>query len=198
MKRVTMRRRRGPKAGGPIVVATLLGAAAIIALAWSAHAAPAFGAAAGTSSKAAPGTGVAAPAPPAQRTCTPGDLTVGVGGTGAYQGHATQEYTLTNRGGDACFLPGAPSTTLLFDDGSQQAAALGQFATSRVDLAPGESALVLVGTPGTCAGADPSRSRVARRLALGLTGGGSMHAQGVDLDVQCGQPSVLLVAAAGQ
>jgi len=197
MKRVTMRRRRGPSTAGPIVVATLLGAAAIIALGWAAHAAPAFGAGAGDSSKSASDTAAAAPASAAQRACTPGDLAIGVGGTGAYRGQATQEVTLTNRAADACFLPGAPSTTLVFDDGSQQAAALGQSATSRVDLAPGQSALELVGTPGTCTGAGPSRSKVATKLALGMPGGGSMHAEGAYLDVQCGQPSVLLVTAAG-
>ena len=197
MNRINRGRGRRSHGGAPAVIATLLTAAAIIALGWSAHPAPALGAATGVTSKASSGTAGAQPAAPAPRVCSPADLTIGVGATGAYQGHATQELTLTNRGGGACFLPGAPSTTLLFDDGSQQPTALGQFATSRVDLAPGQSAVVLVGAPGTCAGADPSRSRVARRVALGLPGGSSIQAQGVNLDVQCGQSSVLVVAAAG-
>ncbi len=193
MRRVNMRRGRRSSAAAPAVIATLLTVAAVVVFGGSALAASAIGAAAGIPLPAASGSAGAQPAAPAQRACSPADLAIGVGATGAYQGHATQELTLTNRAGDACFLPGAPSTAVLFDDGSQQATDPGQFATSRVDLAPGQSALLLVGTPGTCAGADPSHSRVATRMALGLSVGGSILAQGVNLDVQCGQSSVVLM-----
>ena|SRR5215472_7144657 len=191
MRRVNIRRRRHSRAGALAVLATLAAAAAVIAFGGSA--APALGGTTGAKPAGAPVPVAAQPAPAAQRACTPADVAVSVGGTGAFRGHATQELTITNNGSDACFLPGAPSTTLLFDDGSQQEAGQDEGATSRVDLAPGQTALVLVGTPGTCAGADESRSKVARRMVLGLPGGGSVHVQGTNLDAQCGQSTVLLV-----
>ncbi|HEY7200215.1 MAG TPA: DUF4232 domain-containing protein, partial [Candidatus Dormibacteraeota bacterium] len=120
------------------------------------------------------------------------DLQVTVGPAGAFHGSATQELTLTNRAADACFFPGAPSVGALFDDDSQQAADPGQFASSRADLQPGQSADLVLGTPGSCAGADSSRRRAATRVALGLTRGDTIEARGAYLDVQCGRPQVIL------
>lgn len=140
-----------------------------------------------------PGRAMAQPAAaPAARPCRAADLQVTVGGAGAYQGHATQEIRLTNGAGDACFLPGVPSSTLLFDDGSQESTDPGRFATSRADVQPGQSVEVLLGTPGTCAGAGPARSRVATRLRLQPAAGGSVDVPGIQLDVQCGPSSVVL------
>ncbi len=137
------------------------------------------------------GRAMVQPVSAATRSCRAADLQIVAGAAGAYQGQATQEIRLTNAAGDACFMPGAPTTTLLFDDGSQQGASLGQFATSRVDLQPGQSALMLVGTPGACAGAGSSRSRVATSMALGLADGARVQVQGVYLDSQCGPPSIV-------
>lgn len=195
MNRVSDRRSRLSGARVLAVATTLLAAAAIGAFGWWVQPASGGSSAAGVQSKAAVGVAMAPQAAQAARPCSPADLQFAVGGAGAYRGSATQELTLTNRAGDACFVPGAPSIRLLFGDGSQQVADPGQFATSRADLQPGQSAFLLVGTPGTCASADPSRSRVATRMALGLTEAGSIQLQGVYLDVQCGQASVVLFAA---
>lgn len=176
------------------VATSVLAVGSISAFGWGLVSASPGSSAAGVQSEAATGTGtaMARPAPQAGRPCSAADLQVSVGGAGAYRGSATQELRLTNRATNACFIPGAPSIEMLFADGSQQGADPGQFATSRVDLQPGQSALLLVGAPGTCASADPSRSKVATRMALALTGGGASQAQGAYLDVQCGGSSVLL------
>src|SRR5262245_18219814 len=150
--------------------------------------------AAAATTAAASGTATATgAATAAARPCSLADLAVIVGGTGAYQGYATQELTFTNHAADACIIPGAPSMSVLLDDGSQQGIGPGQFASSRIDLQPGQSTLMLVGTPSACVGAGPSRSRVATRMALSLPAGGSVQVQGIDLDVQCGQSSVVLL-----
>jgi len=184
------RRRRWPARVLP-AAAALLGTGALAAIvfglapaaAGTADSGPAKGA---TASVAVP------PAPLAARPCTAPDLQVTVGPAGAFHGSATQELTLTNRAPDACFFPGVPSVGAVFDDDSQQAADPGQFASSRADLQPGQSAELLLGTPGSCAGADSSRRRAATRVALGLTRGDSVQARGASLDVQCGRPQVLL------
>jgi hypothetical protein len=131
----------------------------------------------------------------ATRPCRAADLQIAVGAAGAYQGNATQEITLTNDGGDACFMPGAPTATLLFDDGSQQGASRAPFANSRIDLQPGQSARMLVGTPGTCSGAGSSRSRVATQIALGLANGARVQLHGAYVDSQCGAPSIVQLDA---
>lgn len=195
MNRVKAWRRRLSGAGVLAVATPLLAALAVTAFAWGLDPASELSSAVGVPWIATTGTPLAQPASQAGRPCSLTDLGVTAGGAGAYRGSATQEVRLTNRAGEACFIPGAPSMTLLFDDGSQQGVVPGQFATSRVDFQPGRSALLLVGVPGTCAGADPSQSKVATRMTLGLPTGGSIQVQGVYLDVQCGQSSVILLAA---
>ena len=194
MNRINHRRRRLPGAGALPVATALVAAVAIIAFGRALHTASASGSPAGVPSTATTGTAMAQQASQAGRPCSAADLTVTIGGAGAYRGHATQEITLTNHAGEACFIPGAPTTTLLFDDGSQQGTDPGEFASARIDLQPGQSALLLVGAPGTCAGAGPSHSRVSTRLALGLPVGGPVPVGGIDLDVQCGPSSIVLLA----
>ncbi len=195
MNRVDDWRRRLAGARVLAVAAPLLAAVAISAYAWEPDPASDGGSAGGVPWTATAGAAMTQLAAQAARPCSPADLGVTVGAAGAYRGSATQELILTNRAQDACFIPGAPSTTLLFDDGGQQVTAPGQFAATRIDFQPGQSAVLLVGAPGTCSSADPSRSKVATRMALGLPVGGSIQVQGVYLDVQCGQSSVVLLAA---
>lgn len=175
--------------------ATLLGAGAIGAFVMGLVPVAAGSEDTGGQSKGVTGSVVVQPAQPvpqAARPCTAPDLQVTVGPAGAFHGSATQELVLTNRGADACFLPGAPSVGAVFDDDSQQVADPGQFASSRADLQSGQSAELLLGTPGSCAGADSSRRRAATRVALGLTRGDTIQARGTYLDVQCGRPQVVL------
>jgi hypothetical protein len=189
-----MHRRRDPRlaaAGTLSVTIAILAAGVVAALAWGPVPAAAGSAGAGGKSTAAAGAVVAAPAPRAGRACSAADLQVTVGSAGAYHGSATQELTLTNRAPDACFIPGAPSVRAMLDDGSRHGADPGRFGSSRADLQPGQSAVLLIGTPATCSGADSTRRQVATRMALGL-GGGTLQAGGAYLDLQCGQPSVVL------
>jgi hypothetical protein len=190
-----MHRSRDPRlahAGALAVTTVVLAAGVVAALAWGSVPVTAGSVDASGKSIAASRGAVAPPAPRAARACSPADLQVTVGAAGAYHGTATQELILTNRAADACFIPGAPSIGAVLGDGSRQSADPGRFASSRADLRPGQSAELLVGTPATCAGADPARSRVATRMALGLAGGAALQAGGARLDLQCGRPSVVL------
>ncbi len=59
----------------------------------------------------------------------------------------------------------------------------------RVDLAPGQSATVLIGTPAVCAGA--GQPAVASSVRLTLADGESVTVAGTLIDTRCGAPAVI-------
>lgn len=142
----------------------------------------------------------AAAAPVAVRglhACAAGDLQIVAGAAGAYRGQATQEVRLTNIGADACHLPGFPSVQLLPAGEAPQTVgasdAAPHLATERVDLAPGNEVVMLLGTPGFCEAANGVQRKVSKRLQLALPGGGVKALDGVHVDTLCGRATVLKV-----
>lgn len=127
--------------------------------------------------------------------CAAADLRVVAGPAGAYRGQATQEIRLTNIGADACHLVGFPGTQLQPAGAAPQTVgasdAAPQLANARVDLAPGEEAVMLLGTPGSCEAANKPQRNAARRVQLALPGGGVKVLDGVYIDTLCGRATVM-------
>jgi uncharacterized protein DUF4232 len=129
--------------------------------------------------------------PPAYKACRAVDLAVVVGPSGAYEGHATQEISLVNRASDVCSLTGVAAMVLYLDAGGQIPVAAGAFGNTGVDMAPGQTVITLIGTPGTCAGAG-SHPQIGSQLNLNLPSGDVVSADGVWVNVECGRPTVIL------
>jgi hypothetical protein len=131
----------------------------------------------------------------AQRACADADLQIAVGHKGARRGFATQEITLTNRSASACFLNGVPEVQLLPSTGGAQTLGVHPNASSsvqeRADLAPGDTASVLIGTPGSCDAATGPQRNVHSRVKVNSPGGGSRALDGVYVDTLCGNAAVL-------
>jgi hypothetical protein len=144
-----------------------------------------------------PAAVTAAPAPVAagSHPCASGELQIVAGASGAYHGQATQEVRLTNIGAEACHMAGFPGLQLLPADAAPQAVgaseAAAHLATGRVDLAPGDEVVLLLGTPGVCEAANKPDRKVSKRLQLALPGGGSKLLDGVHIDTLCGRATVV-------
>ncbi len=140
---------------------------------------------------AAPG----AHAAPAARLCAAADVQVSAGPAGAWRGQATQEIRIQNTGSEACALHGFPGLQLQPASEAPQTVGASeqapQLASSRIELAPGEEAIVLLGTPGSCEAANKPERRVSRRLQLALAGGGVKALDGIHIDTLCGRATVL-------
>jgi hypothetical protein len=124
----------------------------------------------------------------AARACGAADLDVAAGVAGAFQGLATQELTLRDRAADACFLAGAPQVVLP-NAGARSSVSPGQFAATRLDLASGSSAGLVVGTPTGCSG--PGQPVVATSVQLTLPAGGVVTVAGTRVDTECGSATVV-------
>ena len=142
--------------------------------------------------------GLALAAPAAQaaaRACAAADLQVSAGPAGAYHGQATQEIRLANTGGEACQLPGFPGVQLQPANEAPQTVGASelapQLASTRLDLDPGEEAILLLGTPGSCEAATRPQRKVSKRLQLALPGGGVKSVDGVHIDTLCGRATVM-------
>lgn len=128
-----------------------------------------------------PGQEAPAPTPAVgAHPCRAAELRIVVGAVGAYRQEVTQALELRNSGADACFLSGVPRVLL---SGADEVSA-GSFATERVDLVPGQAALLLIGAPATCAGA--GQPRIASALQLTLPDGEVVSAAGTRVDTECG------------
>jgi hypothetical protein len=140
-------------------------------------------------------TPAAAHAAPAARACAAADVHVTAGPSGAYRGQATQEIRIANTSSDACHLPGFPGVQLQPDNEAPQTAGASelapQLASARLELAPGEEAIVLLGTPGSCEAANGPARKVSKRLQLALPGGGVKALDGVHIDTLCGRATVM-------
>jgi hypothetical protein len=131
----------------------------------------------------------------ASHPCAGAELQIVAGASGAYHGQATQEVRLTNIGAEACHMAGLPNLQLLPANEAPQAVgaseAAAQLATSRIDLAPGDEAVLLLGTPGVCEAANKPDRKVSKRLQLALPGGGLKLLDGVHVDTLCGRATVV-------
>jgi hypothetical protein len=129
----------------------------------------------------------------AGRACRAADLDIAAGVSGAFQGLATQELTLRDRAADPCFLAGAPQVVLP-NAGVRSRVGPGQFAATRLDLASGSSAGLVVGTPAGCAGS--GQPVVATSVLLTLPAGESVTVGGTRIDTECGAATVVNFGAA--
>jgi hypothetical protein len=127
--------------------------------------------------------------------CGARDLKIAAGAAGAWRGQATQEVRITNTGTEACYLTGFPSAQLQPAGEAPQAVGASdtapQLANERIDLAPGDEAALLLGTPGSCAAAAKPQRNASRRMQLALPGGGVKVLDGVYIDTLCGRATVL-------
>jgi hypothetical protein len=134
-------------------------------------------------------------APGAARACAAADVQVSAGPAGAWRGQATQEIRIANTGSEACTLSGFPAVQLQPANEAPQTVGASeqapQLAATRVDLAPGEEAMVLLGTPGTCEAANRPQRKVSKRMQLALPGGGVKILDGVHVDTLCGRATVM-------
>jgi hypothetical protein len=141
------------------------------------------------------GLAPAAQAAPGARACAAADVRITAGPAGAWRGQATQEIRIANTGSEACHLPGFPGVQLQPGDEAPQTVGASeqapQLASSRLDLAPGEEAIVLLGTPGSCEAANGPQRKVSKRLQLALAGGGVKAVDGVHIDTLCGRATVM-------
>jgi hypothetical protein len=132
---------------------------------------------------------------PAARACAAADVQVTAGPAGAYRGQATQEIRIANTGSEACHLPGFPGVQLQPANEAPQTVGASelapQLASTPLELAPGEEAIVLLGTPGSCEAANGPARKVSRRLQLALPGGGVKALDGVHIDTLCGRATVM-------
>jgi hypothetical protein len=127
--------------------------------------------------------------------CAGADLRIVAGAAGAYRGQATQEIRLSNIGASACHLVGFPNVQLLPANEAPQTVAASdvapQLINERVDLAPGDEVMLLIGTPGVCEAANKPERKVSKRVQLALPGGGSKVLDGVHVDTLCGRATVV-------
>jgi len=137
----------------------------------------------------------AAQAAPGVRACAAADVKVTAGQAGAWRGQATQEIRIANTGLEACHLPGFPTVQLQPTNEAPQTVGASEQApelqSTRLELAPGEEIVVLLGTPGTCEAANRPERKVSKRLQLALPGGGLKTVDGVHVDTLCGRATVM-------
>lgn len=135
------------------------------------------------------GFATATPEPAASEACTADQLHVAWLKAGGYQGNATETLELATTSGTACYLPGAPQLSVTFlASGAREAVDSGQFSSQRVDIQPGQAALLLFGSPASCA-ATPD---VVSTVSVSIPGSGVIAVSGLDLDVACAPPTLLL------
>jgi hypothetical protein len=136
-----------------------------------------------------------AQAAPGARACTSADVKLSAGPAGAWRGQATQEIRIANAGSETCHLPGFPGVQLQPSNEAPQTVGASdqapQLASTRIELAPGQEAIVLLGTPGSCEAANRPERKVAKRLQLALPGGGTKVLDGVYVDTLCGRATVM-------
>jgi hypothetical protein len=132
----------------------------------------------------------------ASRPCVARDVHVDLGRVGAYQGHQTQELFMRNLAPDACFVSVPPAIAAVFGSGQPVPVARGAAmsatgAANGVDgLSAGSKIHILIGTPGTCAGAGTS-PKVATIVRISLSGTEVVTVPGTWLNMECGSPVLL-------
>ncbi len=114
---------------------------------------------------------------------------------GVYQGHATENLHLTNTGSTACYFPGAPQMEVTLVPGERAAVSPGIFAKQRVDLQPNQIVDIMFGSPLQCPNSDPQKPLFAQSVQVTFPAGGNITVSDLQLDVQCGLPTVLLFQA---
>jgi hypothetical protein len=129
----------------------------------------------------------------AARQCAAADLDIVAGRAGAFRGQATQELDVRDRAADACFLAGVPQGQVP-NAGARSRLSSGEFAAQRVDLVPGSSAIVLIGTPTACAAS--GQPIVGSSVQLTLPNGDAVTVSGTRIDTECGAPAVVAFESA--
>ncbi len=114
---------------------------------------------------------------------------------GVYQGNAVENLHLTNTGSTACYFPGVPQLEVTLASGDRVAVSPAGFAAQRVDLQPDQTVQIMFGSPIQCPHANPQKPLVAQSVQVTFSTGGSLTVSGLQLDVQCGSPTVLLFEA---
>lgn len=127
----------------------------------------------------------AAPPPSAYVACTKGGLRLSAMWPGAYHGFTGESLELVNTTDAPCYLGGAPSMKVSTTSGGTESVSQGDFASTRVDVQPGEDLLIGLGSPGTCAKAGTPDSASGVTLTLP---GGTMTVSGLRFGVECGAP----------
>ncbi len=110
-------RHEAPVGSGP-ALGSGLAAAALAALATAAMAGCASSTATPSSARAAP----AAPATAQAKPCTPADLSISAGHSGAATGHIALTLTFKNTGSASCYVQGYPMVTAVLAHGELKAA----------------------------------------------------------------------------
>jgi len=128
-------------------------------------------------------------------TCHAADLLLSVGAAGAWHTYATQELTLENRGASGCSFDGPPAMTLQLEGQVEAVVSPDTYATTHVNIGPGQSLIILVGTPGACMGG--GQPVVGTRILVRLHPDETLTANGVWVNVACGPPRVVQFDANG-
>ncbi len=132
---------------------------------------------------------------PASSVCTLADLRNDGVYAGTYQGNGEYNLHLTNTGSASCYFPGAPQMEVTLASGDHMAVSPGEFAAQRVDLQPNQTVQIMFGSPGYCSTFNPQAPLLAQSVQVTFSTGESMTVNGLQLDVQCGAPTVLLFVA---
>lgn len=130
--------------------------------------------------------------PTAGAACSAGDLRVSSTFPGGYQGYATETVELVDASAIPCYLPGAPVMQLALESGAAESVSLGQWATHSVAFQPSQGVMLVFGSPSTCA--TIGSAQPASSLQLTFAAGGTITVSGLELDVQCGSPTLLVFA----
>ena len=138
-----------------------------------------------------PGGGLEAPSPPpAAVACATPTVQLSSHNAGAYHGDAVEDILLANDSAAACYFPGAPAMTVALASGAHQSVSAGGFGSTRLDAQPAQQLHLTIGTPATCS--TFGTPQPASSLSVSLPGGGAITVNDLNLDVQCGAPTVLL------
>ncbi len=132
------------------------------------------------------------------RACGGADLRISSpSGVALFQGNRVESMRLTNVSAASCVS--APPTVIvrLASGGTLLASATGSaFADVKVDLAPGQSANLAIGSPSTCSSYNPAAPRLGTPVSATLPDGASLSVAGAPpFDIQCGPPRMVLFFA---
>ncbi len=131
----------------------------------------------------------------ADTPCQAADLKFTVGPAGAGHGEATQQILFTNISPNPCYFPGPPAAAVFPADGTKQQVTSSDSTAHTIDLAPGQTGYVVVGTPPTCE--NVGHPDVATNMDLTLATGEVVHVNDVWINVECGPPDTVLFDTQG-
>jgi hypothetical protein len=134
------------------------------------------------------GLATATPQPIATTACTASGLQVAWLKEGGYQGDDTETLELAPSTASACYLATPPTMQVVTESGAEDVVADGDYTAQRLDIESGQAAMLLFGSPAACS----ATPQVATHMSLAIPGGGSLQVSGLNLDVACGAPTLLI------